>query len=311
MHKKAAYKKRSLGKRIYKARQLYFLLALPVLFILIFHYYPMTGLQIAFKEYKISTGIWGSRWVGLKYFNKLFSDYNFSKIIINTLRLSILSIVLNISAPVMLALMLNTVNNVKVKKTVQTITYLPHFISVVVMVGILNQLFNPIKGLYGGAVLALTGERAKDILGSPSGFLWMYVLSGVWQQAGYNAVVYIAALAGADHELHEAAQIDGASRLQRVWHIDIPAILPTIIIMLILQAGRVMGVGFEKAYLMQNPLNASYSELISTYVYKKAFGTGGNFSYSTAIGMFNSVINFILILTVNKLSKKVTETSLW
>ena len=306
------YNQPSLTKRIFKARQLYLLLALPVIYILIFAYYPMTGLQIAFKDYTIKGGIWGSEWVGFKHFIKLFSDYNFKKIIINTLRLSLLSVSFNVFTPVILALMLNTVRNYKVKKAVQTITYLPHFVSIVVMVGILTQLFNPITGVYGHAYSALTGgERAPDILGSPAGFLWMYIFSGVWSHAGYNAVVYIAALAGADQDLHEAAQIDGASRLQRVWHIDIPTILPTVVIMLILQTGRIMGVGFEKAYLMQNPLNVSYSELISTYVYKKAFGTGSNFSYSTAIGLFNSVVNMILVTTVNKISKKVTDSSLW
>ena len=306
------YNQPSLTKRIFKARQLYLLLALPVIYILIFAYYPMTGLQIAFKDYTIKGGIWGSEWVGFKHFIKLFSDYNFKKIIINTLRLSLLSVSFNVFTPVILALMLNTVRNYKVKKAVQTITYLPHFVSIVVMVGILTQLFNPITGVYGHAYSALTGgERAPDILGSPAGFLWMYIFSGVWSHAGYNAVVYIAALAGADQDLHEAAQIDGASRLQRVWHIDIPTILPTVVIMLILQTGRIMGVGFEKAYLMQNPLNVSYSELISTYVYKKAFGTGSNFSYSTAIGLFNSVVNMFLVTTVNKISKKVTDSSLW
>jgi putative aldouronate transport system permease protein len=305
------YNEPSLGKRIIKARQLYLLLALPILYLLIFAYYPMTGLQIAFKNYKIADGIWGSDWVGFKHFIKLFSDYNFKKIIVNTLRLSLLSVSFNVFSPVILALALNTVRSYKLKKVVQTITYLPHFISIVVMVGILTQLFNPITGIYGHAYTALTGNRAPDILGSPTGFLWMYIFSGVWSHAGYNAVVYIAALAGCDQELHEAAQIDGASRLQRVWHIDIPTILPTVVIMLILQTGRIMGVGFEKAYLMQNPLNQSYSELISTYVYKKAFGTGGNFSYSTAIGLFNSIVNMILVTTVNKISKKVTNSSLW
>lgn len=300
-----------IGKRIYKARQLYFLLALPLLYLVIFKYYPMLGLQIAFKEYSITEGIWGSEWVGLKYFQKLIRDYNFKKIIINTFRLSLYSLCVTTIMPVVLALAINCVRNVHIKKAVQTITYLPHFVSVVVMVGIMNQLFNPIVGLYGNVVQQLTGERAVDILGIPQAFLHMYVWSGVWQHAGYNAVIYIAALAGADQELHEAAQIDGASRLQRVFHVDIPTILPTVIIMLILNAGRIMGVGFEKAYLMQNPLNQSYSEIISTYVYKRAFGTASNFSYSTAIGLFNSVINFVLIMLVNKISKKVSETSLW
>ncbi len=311
MAKVTTYKRAGLGKRIYKARQLYFLLALPLIYLFIFKYYPMLGLQIAFKDYSITAGIWGSEWVGFKYFTKLFKDYNFKKIMINTLRLSLYSVCMTTITPVILALAINCVNNVRIKKAVQTITYLPHFVSLVVTVGIMNQLFNPIVGLYGNVVQQLTGERAVDLLGIPQAFLHMYVWSGVWQHAGYNSVIYIAALAGSDQELHEAAQIDGASRLQRVFYVDIPAILPTVIIMLILNVGRIMGIGFEKAYLLQNSLNQSYSEIISTYVYKKAFGAAGNFSYSTAIGLFNSVINFILIMLVNKLSKKVSETSLW
>lgn len=311
MAKKTTYKRAGLGKRIYKARQLYFLLALPLIYLFVFKYYPMLGLQIAFKDYTINGGIWGSEWVGFKYFTKLFKDYNFKKIMINTLRLSLYSVIATSIVPIILALAINCVNNTRIKKAVQTITYLPHFVSLVVMVGIMNQLFNPIVGLYGNVVQQLTGERAVDILGIPQAFLHMYVWSGVWQHAGYNSVIYIATLAGADQELHEAAQIDGASRLQRVFYVDIPAILPTVIIMLILNVGRIMGIGFEKVNLLQNSLNLSYSEIISTYVYKKAFGAGSNFSYSTAIGLFNSVINFILIMSVNKLSKKVSETSLW
>lgn len=311
MTKKITYNRTCLTKRIYKARQLYLLLALPLIYLIVFKYYPMMGIQIAFKDYSISDGIWGSKWVGFKYFSKLFSDYNFKKIIVNTLRLSLYSLGVTTITPVILALAINCVRNTKIKKIVQTVTYLPHFVSVVVMVGIMNQLFNPIIGLYGNVVRELTGERAVDLLGIPQAFLHMYVWSGVWQHAGYNAVIYIAALAGSDQELHEAAQIDGATRLQRVFYVDIPAILPTVVIMLILNAGRIMGVGFEKAYLMQNSLNLSYSEVISTYVYKKAFGVSSNFSYSTAISLFNSIINFIMITLVNKISKKVNETSLW
>lgn len=311
MAKKTTYKMAGLGKRIYKARQLYLLLALPLIYLFVFKYYPMLGLQIAFKDYTITGGIWGSEWVGFKYFEKLFKDYNFKKIMINTLRLSLYSVSVTTIVPIILALAINCVNNVRIKKAVQTITYLPHFVSLVVMVGIMNQLFNPIVGLYGNVVQLLTGERAVDLFGIPQAFLHMYVWSGVWQHAGYNSVIYIATLAGADQELHEAAQVDGASRLQRVFYVDIPAILPTVIIMLILNVGRIMGIGFDKVNLLQNSLNLSYSEIISTYVYKKAFGAAGNFSYSTAIGLFNSIINFILIMTVNKLSKKVSETSLW
>ena len=311
MEKTNHYHRMSLGRRVYKARQLYFLLALPLVYLIVFKYVPMVGVQIAFRDYTIRGGIWGSEWVGFKHFTKLFSDYNFKKIIINTIRLSLYSMTVTTLVPVVLALALNCLRNMKLKKVVQMVTYLPHFVSVVVTVGIINQLFNPLVGLYGNVVQLITGERAVDLMGIPTTFLHMYVWSSVWQHAGYNSVVYIAALAGADQELHEAAQIDGATRLQRVWHVDIPTIIPTVIIILIMNVGSIMSLGFEKTYLMQNALNLSYSEVIPTYEYKKAFGTGGNFSYSTALGLFNSIINFMMIVIVNKISKKVSETSLW
>ena len=175
----------------------------------------------------------------------------------------------------------------------------------------MTQMFNPIVGVYGTIVQAITGQRAVDIMGIPEAFPHLYVWSGVWQNAGFNSIIYIAALAGSDQDLHEAAQIDGATRLQRVRYIDIPTIIPTAVILLILNAGKVMTVGFEKVFLLQNSLNSAYSEVISTYVYKQAFGSGSNFSYSTAIGMFNSVINLLMILMVNKISKKVSDNSLW
>ena len=213
--------------------------------------------------------------------------------------------------PIILALCLNCLNNQKLKKTVQTLTYIPHFISVVVLVGMMTQMLNPIIGVYGNIVQSLTGSRPTDLFGIPSAFPHLYVWSGIWQNAGFNSIIYIAALAGSDQDIHEAARIDGATRLQRVRYIDIPTILPTAVILLILNAGKVMTVGFEKVFLLQNSLNVSYSEVISTYVYKQAFGTGSNFSYSTAIGMFNSVINLLLICIVNKISRKVSDTSLW
>ena len=299
---------KTLTRKIYRGRELYLMLALPLLYLIIFSYVPMAGLQIAFKDYTFKGGIWGSEWVGFKHFKKFFSDRNFSTILINTLRVSVYSLAVNTFIPIILALSLK---HNKLKKLVQTLTYLPHFISVVVLIGMMTQMLNPIVGVYGNIVQAITGERAVDILGIPSAFPHLYVWSGAWQNAGFNSIIYIAALAGSDQSLHEAAQIDGASRLQRVRYIDIPTIIPTAVILLILNAGKVMTVGFEKVFLLQNSLNASYSEVISTYVYKQAFGSGSNFSYSTAIGMFNSVINLLMIVVVNKISKKVTDSSLW
>lgn len=302
---------KTLTRKIYRGRELYLMLALPLLYLIIFSYVPMAGLQIAFKDYTFKGGIWGSEWVGFKHFKKFFSDRNFSTILINTLRVSVYSLAVNTFIPIILALSLNCLKHNKLKKLVQTLTYLPHFISVVVLIGMMTQMLNPIVGVYGNIVQAITGERAVDILGIPSAFPHLYVWSGAWQNAGFNSIIYIAALAGSDQSLHEAAQIDGASRLQRVRYIDIPTIIPTAVILLILNAGKVMTVGFEKVFLLQNSLNASYSEVISTYVYKQAFGSGSNFSYSTAIGMFNSVINLLMIVVVNKISKKVTDSSLW
>lgn len=300
-----------LGANLYRCRQLYLLLALPLIWLVVFRYVPMFGLQIAFKDYTYKGGIWGSEWAGFKHFIKFFSDRNFSTILTNTLRVSLYSLAANTFVPIILALSLNCLNHNGVKKAAQTLTYIPHFISVVVLIGMMTQMFNPIVGVYGTIVQAITGERATDLFGIPSAFPHLYVWSGVWQNAGFSSIIYIAALAGTDQSLHEAAQIDGASRFQRVLSVDIPAILPTAIILLIMNAGKVMTVGFEKVFLLQNSLNASYSEVISTYVYKQAFGIGSNFSYSTAIGMFNSVVNLLMIVIVNNISKKVSESSLW
>ena len=302
---------KSLARRIYRGRQLYLLLALPLIYMVVFSYVPMFGLQIAFKHYTFKGGIWGSDWIGFDHFVKFFSDRNFTTILVNTLRVSIYSLAANTFIPIFLALSLNCLNHGGIKKAVQTLTYIPHFISVVVLIGMMTQMFNPIIGVYGNIAQAITGERPVDIFGIPGAFPHLYVWSGVWQNTGFNSIIYIAALAGSDQDLHEAAQIDGATRLQRVRYIDIPCIIPTAVILLILNAGKVMSVGFEKVYLLQNSLNLTHSEVISTYVYKQAFGAGSNFSYSTAIGLFNSVINLILIVTVNKISKKVSDSSLW
>ena len=298
--------------RIWRARQLYLLLLLPLVWLIIFKYVPMAGLQIAFRNYSNRGGIWGSKWVGFQNFKKFFSDRQFSTLIINTLRISLYQLAVGFIVPIILALALNVMKNGIFKKTVQTLTYIPHFISVVVLVGMLLQLINPVVGLYGAVYQALTGTRPVDILSNPASFPHLYVWSGIWQNAGWGSIIYVAALANSDQQLHEAAQIDGASRLQRVWHIDIPTILPTATILLIMDAGQVMSVGFETVFLLQNGLNLSYSEVLSTYVYNKSFGAGiPNFSFSTAAGMFNSVINLILITVVNKIAKKLSDTSLW
>ena len=298
-------------KRI-KHWQLYLFLVIPIVLVFIFNYIPMAGIQLALKKYNMNLGIMGSPWIGFDNFKKFFRNYQFWRLLKNTLTLSLYGMLAGFPIPIMLALLLNSMNNLKYKKFIQTVTYMPHFISTVVMVGLIIQVFNPRIGLYGIIYSAVTGNNAPDILGSASAFPHIYVLSGVWQSMGWNSIIYMAALAGVDAELHEAAQMDGASKFQRILHIDLPSILPTAIMLLILNAGSIMNIGFEKAFLMQNNLNLRSSEVISTYVYKMGLESAtGDYGYATAIGLFNSVINLILIVSVNAVSKKVTEQSLW
>ena len=298
-------------KRI-KHWQLYLFLVIPIVLVFIFNYIPMAGIQLAFKKYNMNLGIMGSPWIGFDNFKKFFRNYQFWRLLKNTLTLSLYGMLAGFPIPIMLALLLNSMNNLKYKKFIQTVTYMPHFISTVVMVGLIIQVFNPRIGLYGIIYSAVTGNNAPDILGSASAFPHIIVLSGVWQSMGWNSIIYMAALAGVDAELHEAAQMDGASKFQRILHIDLPSILPTAIMLLILNAGSIMNIGFEKAFLMQNNLNLRSSEVISTYVYKMGLESAtGDYGYATAIGLFNSVINLILIVSVNAVSKKVTEQSLW
>lgn len=291
--------------------RLYVFLLIPVAYILIFAYYPMLGIQIAFKKYSAVGGIWGSKWVGLANFQKFFKSYQFQRVLANTLRLSLYSLAFGFPVPILFALLANTVNSARYKKITQTIVNLPHFISVVVLVSMVNQVFGSRTGLYGLIGYALTGSYPPDLFADANSFQHLFIWSGVWQNFGWNAIIYIAALTSVSPDLHEAAQIDGASRLQRVIHIDFPSILPTIVIMLILRVGQIMNIGFEKTFLMQNSLNLARSEVISTYVYKQGLTGKTDFSYSTAINLFNSVINMVLITSVNWISRKVGETSLW
>jgi putative aldouronate transport system permease protein len=303
---------RKLEKKYKPFWQLYIFLLLPVIYVVLFRYVPMAGVQLAFRDYDILGGIWNSEWVGMENFTKFFNSYQFERVITNTLRLSIYSIAIGFPFPIIFALLLNTITNLKFKKIVQTITYMPHFISIVVLVGMLVQVFNINQGLYGRLHMLFTGVKATDLFASTSGFTNLYIWSGVWQDFGWSSILYLAALTAVSPELHEAAEIDGATRLQRIFHVDLPALLPTIIIMLILRTGSVMNVGFEKVYLMQNDLNIAASEVISTYEYKRGLASGNtDFSLATAIGLFNSSINLVLLLIVNTISSKVNETSLW
>lgn len=292
--------------------QLYLFLVPSVIFIIVFAYIPMAGIQIAFKEYDFTKGIWGSSWIGLENFKRFFQSYQFFTILWNTISVSFYSLIASFPLPIIFALILNSYSGKRYKKLVQTVSYMPHFISTVVIVGMLVQLFNPRTGAVGALYTFFTRDVIADLLANPRAFIHMYVWSGVWQSIGWNSIIYIAALSSVDEELHEAAQIDGATRLQRVIYIDFPSILPTATIMLILAAGNIMNVGFEKVFLMQNSLNISKSEVISTYVYKVGLTIGsGDFSFATAIGLFNSLINFILLIVVNFISNKLGNNSLW
>ena len=272
----------------------------------------MGGVVIAFKDFKIREGIWGSKWVGLENFIKFIQSYQFERVFKNTLILSFYTIIAGFPMPIIFALILNCLRDGKFKKFSQTVVTLPHFISTTVMVGILFQLFDARTGLYGMIAEALTGTYPENMFANSGSFRHLYVWSGVWQGFGWGSIVYIAALASVDPSYHEAAQIDGASRLQRIRYIDFPAILPTIVTMLILRMGSVISLGFEKAYLMQNSFNIKTSEIIATYQYSVSLASkSADFSYATAIGLFNNVIELILVLTVNHISKKVSETSLW
>jgi putative aldouronate transport system permease protein len=291
--------------------QLYLISLIPLIYLVIFKYVPMLGAQIAFKNYSVVRGIWTSPWVGMTHFKRFITSYMFLRVLRNTLVISFYSLIVGFPFPIILALSVTYLRNHRFKKAVQMVTYAPYFISTVVLVGMMLQIFNNQYGVVNKFVVAIGGSPV-NVLGNPDAFYHLFVWSGIWQYVGYSSIIYIAVLAGVDPNLHEAAMIDGANMWQRIFHIDIPVILPTAIIMLILATGRVMEVGFEKAYLMQNPLNLRMSEVINTYVYKLGLtGAIPQFSYSTAVGLFKSVVGLILLTTVNRISRKVSESSLW
>ena len=289
--------------------QLY-LLALPaIIYILVYCYKPMYGIVIAFKNFTFRGGIWGSKWVGLYHFKRLFASYWFPIILRNTLTLSLLSILITFPVPIVLALMVNEVSNARVKKLFQTVSYAPHFISTVVMCGMVILFLKPTSGLINNFLAALGQERVY-FMQNPAYFKWIYVLSDVWQNTGWNAIIYFAALSAIDKEQVEAAEVDGASRMQIILHVNLPVLVPTIMVMLILKCGQVMNIGYEKVYLLQNDANLLGSEVISTFVYKMGIESN-EFSFSTATGLLNSVINAIVLVLANTFSKRVTQSGLW
>lgn len=279
-----------------------------IIWYLVFHYVPMGGIIIAFKRYTGVQTIWESRWVGLKWFKSFFKSYYCKTIIKNTLVLSTYSL-LTFPLPIIFALILNEMKSAKIKKLVQTITYAPHFISIVVLVSMINLFFTTQNGFVNN-IIEFFGGEPYAFLTSATAFPHMYVWSDVWQNLGWNCIIYVAALSSVDPALHEAAEIDGASRIQRILHINIPSILPTIAIMLIMKLGHIMSVGADKVLLMLNELNADTAEIITTYVYDRGL-LSGDYSYSAAVGLFVNVINLIMLLIVNRASKKLTDTSLF
>ncbi|WP_425457034.1 ABC transporter permease [Cohnella terricola] len=289
--------------------QLYLLILPPLLFFLIFKYYPMANAVLAFKDFNVIKGIWGSPWVGLKHFELFFENPIFWTLLKNTLLLSFYLLLAGFPIPILLALMLNEIRSGRFRRVVQLVTFAPYFISTVVMVSILMLFLAPRLG-FANVALQHFGLEPINFLGEPGMFRSIYVWSEIWQTAGYSAVIYLAALAGIDPTLYEAAKVDGASRLQKIIHVDLPGILPTVTIILILNVGNVMTIGFEKIYLLQNSLNLPASEVIATYVYGMGL-LNANYSFATAVGLFNSVINLILLVTVNTLAKRLSNTSIW
>ncbi len=299
---------RRLMSNMRKHYELYLLVLPALIFFIVFHYLPMYGVQIAFRDYYPGWSMAESPWVGLDNFRRFFRSYQGVNVIVNTLRISVMGLVLGFPGPILLALMLNNVGNLRFKRMVQSVTYAPYFISAVAMAGMI-LVFLSTNGLING-ILALTGADRVQFMGKANLFPWIYTIANVWKNLGWNSIIYIAALAAVDSELYEAARIDGASRLRIVRHIDLPSIAPTIMVLLILNAGRLMSVGHEQILLLQNSLNRPTSEIISTYTYQVGL-VGSDFSYSTAIGLFNSVVNLVLLVAVNAISRRFGETSLW
>ncbi|KOR76139.1 ABC transporter permease [Paenibacillus solani] len=302
-------RKNTLWRRMVRNWELYLFIAPAFLYFLIFHYGPMYGIQIAFKNFIPTLGITGSPWVGFDHFVRFFNSYYFWDLLWNTLSISLYELAIGFPLPIILALAFNEVKDSFFKRTVQTVTYAPHFISVVVMSGMIITFLSPSSGMIVNFVEML-GFQAPQFLTDPAWFKTVYVLSGVWQSAGWGTIIYLAALSGVDPQLHEAAVVDGASRFKRILHINIPAIVPTITILLILNMGSILGVGFEKILLLQNPLNMSSSDVISTFVYRSGL-VDAQYSFSTAVGLFNSVINAILLIAVNQIARRTSENSLW
>ncbi|WP_327589899.1 ABC transporter permease subunit [Nonomuraea sp. NBC_00507] len=298
-----------LGRHVSRYWQLWLMVLPAVGFIGLFMYVPMYGIQLAFREFDFTAGLTGGQWAGLKYFQQFFDSPMFWTLLRNTFVISITTLVVGFVAPIVLALMINQIAGGRRKRLMQTATYLPHFISIVVIVGMLQAFLNPSTGLL-TQVAAVFGLDGVNLLGDTSAFVPVYVISDVWQHCGWNSIIYLAALSRVDPQLYEAAKVDGANRLQLIRHVDVPSIVPTMVVLLILTMGGVLNTGFEKVWLMQNTLNLPVSEVIATYVYKIGI-LSTQFSYATAIGLFNTVINFVFLIAANAIARRVSNWSLW
>jgi len=302
--------RKKIWKREFRKNWILYLMIMPVLlYFFVFDYIPMYGVVLGFKDYQIKKGILGSPWVGFKHFKYFFDNYNFWTLIKNTLTLSIYSLVVGFPLPIFFAVLLHYVKNKYLKKTVQMLSYAPHFLSTVVICSMISIFTAPDTGIF-NVILEMFGGESVNFLAKADWFKHIYVWSGIWAGTGWSAIIYISALSGVDVQMHEAAIIDGASQLQRIRYIDIPSIIPTIVMLLILALGGIMGVGFEKVYLLQNSLNYEKSMIISTYVYEQGL-LKQNYSFSTAVGLFNTIINLILLVGSNYFSKKVLQESLF
>ena len=302
-------KRKAFWKSLRRDRQLVFMLIPVVIFFAVFSYYPLYGILIAFKDYSISRGILGSPWAGLRYFRQFFSSPYFGRLLRNTVLISVYSLLWGFPIPILFALLLNEFKDGKFKRVIQTVSYLPHFISLVVICGILIDIFSPQGGVVNSLLYSLTGKRI-NFFGEPEWFRTMYVGSGVWQEFGWNSIIYLAAITGINPDLFEAARIDGAGRLRQIWHVTLPGIKPTILTLLILNLGNIMSVGYEKIILLYSPTTYETADVISTYVYRTGL-LSQQYSYAGAVGLFNSAINIAILVLCNFAGKKLFGVGIW
>ncbi len=301
--------RKTFWKNLRRDRQLVFMLIPVVIFFAVFSYYPLYGILIAFKDYSISKGILGSPWAGLRYFRQFFLSPYFGRLLRNTVLISVYSLLWGFPVPIIFALLLNEFKDGKFKRLIQTVSYLPHFISLVVICGILIDIFSPQGGVVNALLYSLTGKRI-NFFGEPEWFRAMYVGSGVWQEFGWNSIIYLAAITGINPDLYEAARIDGAGRLRQIWHVTLPGIKPTILTLLILNLGNIMSVGYEKIILLYSPTTYETADVISTYVYRTGL-LSQQYSYAGAVGLFNSVINIAILVLCNFVGKKLFGVGIW